>query len=357
MNLSLINKLYIFYQIFLNYFNKILSFIIITYNVYLTNFRSLKLYNKSKIKGNLKYKLIFLYNYLLVISFLEPLISLLLYLPFRIFSLINNSNTKNFDISRCQNNLFISKIKYLDISNYFETNGLYVNDCHYFNINKNKIRFESNTLLGFYPHNFLAYGFSFNGILSPYFDNNIKWLVSNILSKKYLYPFSHNLKKNLNIESIDKLKKFMSQGYNIGIIPGGFYDASLTNNNEINCFISVGSIKNCIKYNYNYIPCLTCGEESFYQDFIRINKYLSKDDLKLFYKLNIPTIYLKQKINISGSNQKLITILGNPISCKNKTILKIQKLISQQLTHLHNISKKYFNIKSQINIILEDIIY
>ncbi len=360
MNLIEINNLY---QLLLNliiFINKFISFIILNYQIYSTNFRSLKINNKLIIYNTdkQKKKLDFFYNYILIISFLEPILSLFIYIPFKIFLFLNKIDNFKFKIERSKNyiNSFISKIKLLDISNYFEINGLYVNNINNYNFIEKKLRFESNTLLGFYPHNFVAYGFLFNGILSPYFDNNIKWLVSSFLSNPYLYPFNNNLKKKLNIESISNIKNLMSNGNNIALIPGGFYDASLTINNQINCFISIGSIKNCIRYNYNYIPCFTCGEECFYKEFIKINKYLTPEQLELFYKLNIPTIFLKQKINISGTNKKLITIIGDPINCKNKTILELQDSISKQLIHLHNLSKKYFKINSNLNIIFENII-
>lgn len=334
------------------YFKKIINLIRLIKYFKLNHFKNLISIKKKNTKIE-KYKINFLYNYFIIVSLIEPLFSILIYYPIKIFLNINNFKRNSINKSKIFSAHLVSKIKNLDMSKYFDNSQIYIINEKNYTLTNNLLKFKPKTLLCYFPHNLLAYGYLFNGILSPNLDNNIKWMVSSFFSWSNLYPITNILKNKLNITSINNIKKDMINNNIIGLVPGGFYDASLTCYNEINCFISIGSIKYSIDYNYNYIPILTVGEELFYSSFLKLNKYFDKEQIKLLHKYNIPTIFPKTNINIKGNNKNLITLIGNPICCFNKTIIKVQELIADQLKILHLASQIYFNNKSKLIITFE----
>lgn len=314
--------------------------------------------NKSKNFKNSN-NISFFYNYLIITTVLEPILSILLYLPSKLLLFENKYNTYFYHKQRLEDYSpqIINKLKEMDISSYFAYSGLYIQKNHNILLVNNKLSFPEKSILSYYPHNICAYGFVFNGILSPHFDTNISWLVSTFLSTETLYPFSKSLKRELKVENIKEIKQIMSRGQNISLVPGGFYDASLTEKNTISCYISIGSIKYSIDYDYNYIPLLTVGEENFYNNLFKLNKSLNltKPEENILHKFNIPTVLPLEKLGISGSEKKLITLVGVPIRCGNKNILEVQNEIYNQLVNLYVLSKEYFGITSQLKIICEKI--
>ena len=242
------------------------------------------------------------------------------------------------------------KIRTLDLCRYFSNAGLYYLNHQAYSLRNKKLYFPHKSILAFFPHNFAAYGYIFNGILSPYLDDNIYWTTSRFLSNPKHNPWTHNINQDLQIIDINDLKKYLSLNQKIGIVPGGFYDATLTNHQEINCYISIGSIKYSIDYNYNYIPVFTFGEENFYYQYHKTKHFLSTIEEQILHKFNIPTIFPKDNLLISGKNKTLITMIGIPITCKDKTIKEIQNIIVQQITYLYQLSCKYFNNQSELKI-------
>lgn len=248
-----------------------------------------------------------------------------------------------------------SEIKKINLSRYFTNHGLYyLNHCSYY-VKNQKIFFPHKSILAYYPHNFCAYGYILNGILSPYLDDDIHWATSRFLSNQKNYPWTNSLNKDLHICNVENLKEYLILNRKIGIVPGGFYDATLTNYNKINCYISIGSIKYSIDYGYNYIPVFTFGEENFYSKYYRSKDFLYAREEKLLHKLNIPTIFPKDKLIIPGRNKTLITIIGLPINCKNKKINDVQILVAKQITYLYQISCNYFYNQSELKIHLQEI--
>ena len=284
------------------------------------------------------------------------LMNTILFQPFisKIFKQQNFLKLETEDYSLLNKNS-ASEIKKINLSRYFTNQSLYyLNQCSYY-VRDQKIFFPQKSILAYYPHNFCAYGYILNGILSPYLDDDIHWATSRFLSNEKNYPWTNSLNKDLHICNVENLKEYLILNRKIGIVPGGFYDATLTNYNQINCYVSIGSIKYSIDYGYNYIPVFTFGEEYFYSKYYKSKDFLNTREEKLLHKLNIPTIFPKDNLIIPGSNKTLITIIGLPINCKNKKINDVQILVAKQITYLYQISCNYFYNQSELKIHLQEI--
>lgn len=334
------NLINIIIEIFINLLN-----LICTYQ----EFKNIliKLNKKSTTTEKEYQKMSRLYRLLMNTILYQPLISKLFNQP----DLIKLQNEQ----STLFNKNLSGKIRTLDLSRYINNVGLYYLNHESYSLRNQKLYLPHKSILAFYPHNFAAYGYIFNGILSPYLDNYIYWTTSKFLSNPKHYPLTHNINQDLQIINVNDIKKYLYLNKKIGIVPGGFYDTTLTNHKEINCYISIGSIKYSIDYEYNYIPVLTFGEENFYKKYYKSKDFLGIFEEKILHKLNIPTVLPKDNFLISGQNKTLITLIGIPIKCSNKDIRDIQNEIKKQINCLYKLSCKYFNNQSKLKIHLEDI--
>lgn len=302
----------------------------------------IKLNKKSKTTKKEYQKISRLYRLLMNTILYQPLISKLFNQPELLKLQTEQSTLFNKNLS--------GKIRTLNLSRYFGNTGLYYLNHQTYSLRNQKLCFPHKSILAFFPHNFAAYGYIFNGILSPYLDEDIYWTTSKFLSNPKHNPWTQNINQGLHIINVNDMKKYLYLNKKIGIVPGGFYDATLTQHQEINCYISIGSIKYSIDYEYNYIPVFTFGEENFYHQYYKTKHFLNTIEEQILHKFNIPTIFPKDNLLISGQNNTLITLIGKPINCNNNSITIVQNEIKKQITYLYNLSCKYFNNESKLKI-------
>lgn len=83
------------------------------------------------------------------------------------------------------------------------------------------------------------------------------------------------------------VKKLMGEGKTVGLVPGGFEEATLTTPKEIRVWIKnrKGFIKYALKYNYTIYPVLTYNEHKGFKTFDHFTSF------RLFLnRLKIPTV-------------------------------------------------------------------
>lgn len=79
----------------------------------------------------------------------------------------------------------------------------------------------------------------------------------------------------------------MEKGTNIGLIPGGFEEATLTTQTALRIYIKnrKGFVKMALKYGYKISPVLTLGENMVYKTLDRFTKFRL-----MINRLKIPSV-------------------------------------------------------------------
>ena len=137
------------------------------------------------------------------------------------------------------------------------------------------------------------------------------------------FPFIGPLFNFWGIEGCDSqnLKKLMSQERPIGLLPGGFEEATITSPDEMRFFIKTrkGFIKYALKYGYTIRLVIVMNE---HQAFKTVD---GMKTLRLFLnKLKIPGVIFWGKLGIGfPPNVKLETVIGKGIKgdrvyCENQ---------------------------------------
>eukprot|EP00997_Jenningsia_sp_PLL12_P006100 NODE_2646_length_888_cov_145.514899_g2178_i0.p1 GENE.NODE_2646_length_888_cov_145.514899_g2178_i0~~NODE_2646_length_888_cov_145.514899_g2178_i0.p1 ORF type:complete len:241 (+),score=9.23 NODE_2646_length_888_cov_145.514899_g2178_i0:26-724(+) len=112
------------------------------------------------------------------------------------------------------------------------------------------------------PHGILTLGWSFVISSRAYFNSECKWLVAPAMM---VLPFVSDIMRWTGCESCasDNMVKIMKTGCNIGLIPGGFQEATLYRRGEHNVYLKKrkGFIKYALKYGYSIQPVYVFGEE------------------------------------------------------------------------------------------------
>ena len=65
------------------------------------------------------------------------------------------------------------------------------------------------------------------------------------------------------------IKNLMGRGQNIGLLPGGFEEATITVNDELRVYIKdrKGFIRYALEYNYGIYPVLAVNEHKYFSTF------------------------------------------------------------------------------------------
>lgn len=160
---------------------------------------------------------------------------------------------------------------------------------------------KSKTLLAVSPHGILTIGF-ISCTTSPVFaDSGMKWLVADAL---LVLPFIRDFM--IWNDSFAASKKCMTElcaeGENIGLIPGGFQEATIYQRNHHKLYIKdrKGFIKYALQYGYSIMPGYIFGEERGYW---QLNTGILKIDFWLWLnKFSIPAICAIGKFGLLPDN-------------------------------------------------------
>lgn len=158
----------------------------------------------------------------------------------------------------------------------------------------------SKTLFMFHPHGILSGGFTINGAWGADFNalaserdldsrsNGTVFLIDNTL-RRWVPFFKVLCDLSGRVESATKgtILRFMSEGRNLAIIPGGFEDATLNLRGSHRTMMKgrKGIIKYALQHGYAATPVYTFGESDTYRCF----PYFVKQRLAL-NKLGIPAV-------------------------------------------------------------------
>ncbi len=113
-------------------------------------------------------------------------------------------------------------------------------------------------MFSFHPHSIFSYGMLSN---MNYQENDV---ISNMvgLGSRFILntPIIGLLLRLWGVQAVDpsNLKRLLSSNRNVGLLPGGFEEATLTTAKEMRIFIEnrKGFIKYALKYNYTVYPTL-----------------------------------------------------------------------------------------------------
>lgn len=124
------------------------------------------------------------------------------------------------------------------------------------------------------------------------------------------------------------MHRLMGQGRNIGLVPGGFEEATLTTPKALRVYIKQrkGFIKMALRYGYRIVPALVLKEHQIYQTF----DYLTKFRL-LLNKIKLPGVAFWSKYGLlPDPNKELITVVGRPIQ-----LPELKKPSPAEIEHWH----------------------
>lgn len=144
----------------------------------------------------------------------------------------------------------------------------------------------------------------------------------------------------------DNMLKLMKNGENIGLLPGGFQEATLYKRGQHRIFIKEkkGFIKYALQYGYKIMPCYVFGEENTYWPIeigfrswrLWLNKY------------NIPgTIFVGKYLFLPDNDIDINVVLGAKIDVphiKDPTAEDIDKYHTIYLEKIKELFEKYKSI-------------
>lgn len=126
------------------------------------------------------------------------------------------------------------------------------------------------TMLCYHPHGALCVGFAWTGAHCPTLDPyGITFLVVDVLPKLPLMGWVINWFGNMRGASAPVMKRLLSAGRNVALIPGGFEEATIMKRGVERIYLKrrAGFIKYALRYGYKVHPCYTFGESDTYSTF------------------------------------------------------------------------------------------
>lgn len=97
------------------------------------------------------------------------------------------------------------------------------------------------------------------------------------------FPVTGAILKLWGVQAVNhkNLKQLMKKGKNIGLLPGGFEEATLTTPDEIRCWINnrKGFIKYALEHGYTIYPVIMMNEHkafSMFEPFLKFRLFLNK---------------------------------------------------------------------------------
>ncbi|KAJ8612701.1 hypothetical protein CTAYLR_008955 [Chrysophaeum taylorii] len=155
---------------------------------------------------------------------------------------------------------FVRAIQSLNLRAYYRRAALYLP----------KSLPREKTMFCYAPHGVVSCGFNVNGVWAREFEQvDIMWYVSTAFFVLPVISQVVGWKGNLNSASAKSLEKRMRTGGNVGIIPGGFEEATICARGEDRVYLRgrKGFVKFALRYGYSLCPVFTFGESECYWTF------------------------------------------------------------------------------------------
>ncbi|CAI5741492.1 unnamed protein product [Hyaloperonospora brassicae] len=203
---------------------------------------------------------------------------------------------------------------------------------------------NANKLFAYHPHGVLTCGFSFNGAYHMTFERSAcRWLSANNL---FWFPLIRDILNWMEFSSCAKanMLKFMRNGQNVCIIPGGFEEATLFERGKHRLFLKnrFGFIKLALQHGYEVHPVYTFGEEYTFHTF----PYLLWFRLQL-NRWRIPGILFvgdAMCFYLPRNDVDLITVVGAPLRfprIEHPTKEEVRKYQAQYVEALKDLFDAY----------------
>lgn len=193
---------------------------------------------------------------------------------------------------------------------------------------------NSKTMVAVGPHGILSIGFQTLVSSREYSKLGFKWLVAEILSS---VPFLSDINAWSNIVSCDKknMTAIMSSGENIGLIPGGFEEATIYKRNRYRLFLKnrKGFIKYALMYGYSIQPCFVFGEEKTYWQLDLGSLGFEKVALWLNHFKIPTTLFLGKFLFLPDNNCDINVVVGK--------LLEIPQISQPTAADIDKFHKKY----------------
>ena len=135
-------------------------------------------------------------------------------------------------------------------------------------IYEEEIKADDKCMFCFFPHGILAATVL---VFMNYNQGPMKNMIG--LGSRFLLnlPFVGLIGRLWGLQAVNpkSIKTLLSKGTNIGLLPGGFEEATLSVTDELRVFIKdrKGFIKYALEYNYGIYPVLAVNEHKYFSTF------------------------------------------------------------------------------------------
>jgi hypothetical protein len=233
-----------------------------------------------------------------------------------------------------KNPLYIKFFNYCKINGYFKSYTLIIEEelCNH------------KVLLCTHPHGILSLGmgsavFHQNSILKNFVICGTRFV-------RYL-PISGILARWVGIQGVNhqNFKRYMSEGKNIILVPGGFECATFTNHRKDRVFLKnrKGFIKYSLRYGYKVYPCYNFNENKLYYTFNGFEKIMY-----FLNKLKIPGCFFIGKFFFyPRTDVELCTVIGKPLELPVIPHPKKEDVDKYHLLYIHSLVALYNRYKSE----------
>lgn len=189
---------------------------------------------------------------------------------------------------------------------------------------------SSKTMVALSPHGILTIGWQTLISSREYRGLGFKWLVAEIMS---VIPFLADMNAWSNIVSCAKqnMIDIMESGANIGLIPGGFEEATLYKRGHFRLFLKKrkGFVKYALKYGYSIQPCFVFGEEQTYWQ-LDMGSYFENIALWLNHFKIPTTLFIGKYLFLPDNNIDINVVVG-----KNISLPRIEEPTKEQVDEYH----------------------
>ena len=230
---------------------------------------------------------------------------------------------------------FTSLLSYLRPHDYFPSNGTIFTENPPFPHPKN--------MLAFHPHGVMATVLPLNQHRSKSL-RNFHFLATSALG--YI-PLGGIISKWLGIESIDPkhFEELLAKGENIGFLPGGFEEATITDHRQDKVFIKMrkGFIKYGLKYGYNLYPCYSFNENRIFSCFTGFEAF------RLWWnRFKIPGVVFWGKYGLLPRRDlKLFTVVGERIELPRLEVVTKEDVEKYHRIYIQGLKEVYDNYKEK----------
>ena len=182
--------------------------------------------------------------------------------------------------------------------NYIDFVNKYIQPLKYFKhfeiIYQEIIPDESRCLFGVHPHS--VFGLGLLASMNSSKTGNLSNMVG--LSSRFIlyFPIIGLILKMWGVKAVNptNVKKLMKEGKSIGLLPGGFEEATITSKHEMRCYINnrKGFIKYAIENNYVIYPVLMLKQHqafSTFEPWLKFRLFLNKIKLPGIFFWNFST--------------------------------------------------------------------